>query len=143
MTAASEELLRLFIDQAPVPIAMFDREMRYIAASRRWVTDYGLVGMNWRDVSHYEVFPDLPDRWRAIHRRALHGEVVTHQAVAPVLVMRGSKGSAWNAMQREGGMGEEELVANLMRKGLLKGVGVAGVAGGRAAQDDGAASPGA
>ena len=41
MQENSEELLRLFIDQAPVQIAMFDREMHYIAASRRWVTDYG------------------------------------------------------------------------------------------------------
>ena len=77
MSEDSEELLRLFIDQAPVPIAMFDREMRYIAASRRWVTDYGLSDVKWRGMSHYEVFPDLPVRWRAIHRRALYGEIVT------------------------------------------------------------------
>lgn len=73
----SAELLRLFIDQAPVPIAMFDREMRYIAASRRWVTDYGFEQTEWRGVSHYELFPDLPGRWRAIHQRALDGEVVS------------------------------------------------------------------
>ena len=30
----------------------------------------------WRGVSHYLLFPDLPDRWRAIHQRALNGEVV-------------------------------------------------------------------
>ena len=77
MQGDSEELIRLFIDQAPVPIAMFDREMRYIAASRRWVTDYGFDQENWRGSSHYELFPDIPDRWRAIHQRALNGEVVT------------------------------------------------------------------
>jgi len=76
MQEDSAELLRLFIDQAPVPIAMFDREMRYIAASRRWVTDYGFGERKWRGVSHYELFPDIPDRWRAIHQRALGGEVV-------------------------------------------------------------------
>ena len=76
MQEDSEELLRLFIDQAPVPIAMFDREMLYIAASRRWVTDYGFGERKWRGVSHYDLFPDIPDRWRAIHQRALHGEVV-------------------------------------------------------------------
>ncbi len=77
MQGDSEALLRVFIDQAPVSIAMFDREMRYIAASRRWVSHYHLEQRNWRGVSHYEVFPDLPDRWRAIHRRALGGEVVS------------------------------------------------------------------
>jgi diguanylate cyclase (GGDEF)-like protein/PAS domain S-box-containing protein len=76
MQEDSAELLRLFIDQAPVPIAMFDREMAYIAASRRWVSDYGFGDRKWRGVSHYELFPDIPDRWRAIHQRAQNGEVV-------------------------------------------------------------------
>ena len=77
MQGDSEELLRLFIDQAPVPIAMFDREMRYIAASCRWVTDYGIADRSWRGVSHYELIPDVPDRWREVHQRALRGEIVT------------------------------------------------------------------
>ena len=77
MQEDSEELLRLFIDQAPVMIAMFDRQMRYIAASRRWVTDYGFGERKWRGMSHYELFPDLPERWRAVHQRALGGKVVT------------------------------------------------------------------
>jgi diguanylate cyclase (GGDEF)-like protein/PAS domain S-box-containing protein len=76
MQEDSAELLRLFIDQAPVPIAMFDREMLYIAASRRWVTDYGFGQRKWRGISHYELFPEIPDRWRAIHQRALSGEIV-------------------------------------------------------------------
>jgi diguanylate cyclase (GGDEF)-like protein/PAS domain S-box-containing protein len=77
MADNSDELLHLFIDQAPVAIAMFDRDMHYIAASRRWVSDYHLDDRWLRGLSHYEVFPDLPDRWREIHRRALDGEVVS------------------------------------------------------------------
>ncbi|HET7809941.1 MAG TPA: diguanylate cyclase [Steroidobacteraceae bacterium] len=76
MQGDSADLLRVFIDQAPAPIAMFDMEMRYIAASRRWVSDYHLEKREWRGASHYEVFTDLPDRWRGIHRRGLAGEVI-------------------------------------------------------------------
>lgn len=70
---ASEDRLRLSIESAPAGIAMFDRNMRYIAVSRRFAEDYridfdGLVGR-----SHYEVFPEISERWREIHRRCLDG----------------------------------------------------------------------
>ena len=77
-----EELLRLnaeqkgnFVEQAPVAMAMFDRGMRYLAASGRWRDDFGLT----RDLvgkSHYDVLPDIPDRWKVIHSRALAGETI-------------------------------------------------------------------
>ena len=44
----SRNLLQLFIDQAPVSLAMFDNQMRYLAASRRWKEDNGL----WRSRTH-------------------------------------------------------------------------------------------
>lgn len=73
---SSQERLRLFIEFAPVAIAMFDRDMRFLAVSRRWLTDYRLEGREIIGQLHYELFPDLPERYREAHRQALNGAVV-------------------------------------------------------------------
>lgn len=69
----SEETLRLIVESAPAGIAVLDRDMRYIAWSRRWIKDYGLQGRTVLGRSHYELFPEIPDRWKEIHRACLNG----------------------------------------------------------------------
>lgn len=70
----NQEQLRSFVEQAPLSIAMFDRQMRYIITSRRWISEYGGGSENLAGRSHYELNPDLPEQWKQIHRRALAGE---------------------------------------------------------------------
>jgi PAS domain-containing protein len=65
----SEARMRFFIENAPAAITMFDREMRYLAASRRWMEVYGITG----DVTgrlHCEVSPAMPEARKEAHRRA-------------------------------------------------------------------------
>lgn len=71
--SASEETLRLIIESAPAGIAVVDREMRYIAWSKRWIKDYSLHGRHMLGVSHYELFPEIPERWKEIHRACMSG----------------------------------------------------------------------
>jgi PAS domain S-box-containing protein len=71
----NEALLRLFIKHTPAAIAMFDTEMRYLQVSDRFLKDYNLEGQDLIGKSHYELFPDLPERWKEVHRRILAGAV--------------------------------------------------------------------
>ena len=54
-------------------MAMFDRQMRYVAASQRWIERLcgGTADVIGR--SHYEVNPEVPPHWRDFHQRALAG----------------------------------------------------------------------
>lgn len=72
----SKEQLKLFIEYAPAALAMFDREMRYLACSQRWCSDYLLGDRNLLGLCHYDVFPNINAGWKAIHRRCLAGEVI-------------------------------------------------------------------
>lgn len=75
LTRINAEQLGHFVEQAPAAVAMFDRDMHYLAASARWRDMHrlpqDLVG-KW----HYEDGTELKEEWRDAHRRALAGEKV-------------------------------------------------------------------
>ncbi len=73
---SSEEILRLLLEHAPSSIAMFDREMRYLTVSRRWMEDFSFGDKDIIGVSHYELFPEIPEGWKKVHRRCLAGETI-------------------------------------------------------------------
>lgn len=71
----NNERNKIFIKQAPNAIAMFDLQMCYLAASERWISDYQLLGEKIIGRSHYEIFPEIGDDWKAIHQACLKGEI--------------------------------------------------------------------
>ncbi|MFP4120471.1 response regulator [Coleofasciculus sp.] len=70
--------LQQVITSAPMAMAMFDNEMRYMAHSQKWLTVQGLEGESIIGRCHYDVIPDVPEQWKQIHQRALTGQVITN-----------------------------------------------------------------
>ncbi|WP_299156800.1 PAS domain S-box protein [uncultured Christiangramia sp.] len=69
------ELKRLFIEQAPSAIAMFDNDLKYIAVSKRWLKDYHIENIDVVGKSHYEIFPEIGEDWKKIHQECLSGAI--------------------------------------------------------------------
>lgn len=73
---SNEELLKIFVKNVPTGVVMLDREMRYLQVSDRWCSDYSIDSSQVLGRSHYEIFPEISERWKEIHRRALQGETL-------------------------------------------------------------------
>lgn len=72
-----EETLQLLIKYAPVNIAMFDKDMKYLMITQRGVDAYQLGSIeSVLGRSYYEVVPAAA-QWRPIHQRCLAGAIET------------------------------------------------------------------
>lgn len=70
------DLMNYVIQYNPGAIAVHDNNLRYIFVSERYLSDYNLNDRNIIGKHHYEVFPEIPEKWRDVHRRALNGEII-------------------------------------------------------------------
>lgn len=59
---------------SPIPMAIVDTNMCYLAVSDKWVSFYDLEDKELIGKSHYEVFPEIETRWKIIHTACLNGE---------------------------------------------------------------------
>jgi len=72
ITSNVPDSLRHVIDNAPVAVALLDKELCYITASQKWKTDFK-QGNSLAGKCHAELFR-IPDKdWNVAYRRALEG----------------------------------------------------------------------
>jgi PAS domain S-box-containing protein len=72
-------LMRYIIEHSRSAIAVHDKDMNYIYVSDKYIRDYNIANKDIIGKNHYEVFPDLPQKWRNVHQRALNGEVISEE----------------------------------------------------------------
>lgn len=74
----SADLMRYVIEHTRSSIAIHDTNLCYLYVSQKYLDEYGIqdaasiIGRH-----HYEVLPDLPQKWRDVHQRALAGEILS------------------------------------------------------------------
>jgi PAS domain S-box-containing protein len=76
-----QALLQSFVEHTPAAVAMLDRDLTYVAVSKRWYQDYRLTEPDIIGLHHYDVFPEIREmeQWQAIHRRCLAGETLRNE----------------------------------------------------------------
>jgi two-component system, cell cycle sensor histidine kinase and response regulator CckA len=71
----SHDLMKYIIAHARSAIAVHDRDLKYVYVSERYLNDYNIKEKEVIGKHHYEIFPDLPQKWRDVHQKALKGEM--------------------------------------------------------------------
>lgn len=70
---------RLFIEQTPSAIAMFDTDMNYLAASKKWFEVYNIKNKNIIGKSHFEVLPEIAKKWESNYQKCFEGETIKNE----------------------------------------------------------------
>lgn len=92
------DLMKYIISNTKSSVSVFDASMNYIYVSDRYFDDFHLADKNIIGCNHYDVFPDLPQFLRDIHKRALNGETISGEG-DPFLHQDGSMDWAnWTCM---------------------------------------------
>ena len=68
-------LMHYVVEHDLTAIAILDTDLHFMMASRRFLGDYRVEEEEIIGRHHDEVFPDIPQKWRDVHQRALQGEV--------------------------------------------------------------------
>lgn len=69
------DLMAYIIQHMNSGVAVHDKDLNYLYVSEMYKSQYhvddAIIGRH-----HYDVFPDLPEKWRKVHQRSLKGEII-------------------------------------------------------------------
>ncbi|MCF8348317.1 MAG: PAS domain S-box protein [Bacteroidales bacterium] len=68
-------LMRYIIEHANGAVAVHDKNLNYIYVSKQYLEQYGIQDHDILGKHHYDIFPDLPQKWRDVHQKTLKGEI--------------------------------------------------------------------
>ncbi|MBN2268623.1 MAG: HD domain-containing phosphohydrolase [Acholeplasmataceae bacterium] len=71
------DLMAYIVENANAAVAVHDLNLNYIYVSKKYCEAYQVEYENIIGKHHYEVFPDLPQKWRDVHQRVLKGEIIS------------------------------------------------------------------
>ena len=72
-TLLNTKLENILFSEAPIALAIFDKNLCYLFSTKKWLADYGMQGLNIIGLCHYDVFPEIGEEWKAIHQDCLQG----------------------------------------------------------------------
>lgn len=68
-----QKLHESLVNQSTSAMALFDRDLKYLAVSEQWLKDYKVTSSILGQY-HYDVY-DIPEKWKEVHRKSLNGEI--------------------------------------------------------------------
>lgn len=77
---AKSEFMQL-ATHLPLATAIFDRDLRYLFANNAWIRDFQLKDVNLVGKTHYDVFPEISEAWKATHEYCLQGNVTSDEEI--------------------------------------------------------------
>ena len=104
----SERRLQVFVEEAPVPMALFDRERRCVAASRHWAAAYGTSESSGAGGLGLPPFAHSRERWDETWREVLANRAAGAEAEALSDASVGTRWYRWEARpwtDRKGAVG--------------------------------------
>jgi diguanylate cyclase (GGDEF)-like protein len=64
------------LDEVPAGLAIFDRDLRYVAANAQWISSFGLAALSLGGRRHQDVDPAASAEFAALQHQALAGSVI-------------------------------------------------------------------